>query len=243
MQGDPDEPADVEECDERDADLGADEVADSQPVADLRVVRVQRGQDHVEVEEVGHREDRIRDSPARRDRREDRPDREEREEVALVDTRRDDEERDRDDGRADEDRLAVRPPHDDEEDRAEHDGHEHAGDEDRRLPGDEDLGPGRAGRVRRGAGNGVAQPLAARGEAGPGALDERPWVVGVDGDVRVATRGLEHLVDEPREVEPERQREPDRRGQAGERGGREADRSPPIDEPRGEGGSSSGIVG
>ena len=60
--------------------------------------RIERGQDHVHVGERRDGQDHVRDPPARRDREQDRAQREEREAVALVDARRQGEERQREDG-------------------------------------------------------------------------------------------------------------------------------------------------
>ena len=116
--------AGVEQRDQGHAGLGADRVADPEPVPDARVVRVDRRQDDVHVQERRHGRDDVRDPPAPRERERDRREGEQREQVALVDPRRDGEEGEREDRHADEDREPVGPPgdeqrHDHEQQQAE----------------------------------------------------------------------------------------------------------------------------
>ena len=83
------EAAELDERDDRDAvGRAPDRRPDPQPVADARVVRVDRGQDDVHVQEGRHARDHVGDAPAERDGGQDRPEREQREQVALVDPRR-----------------------------------------------------------------------------------------------------------------------------------------------------------
>ncbi len=159
---------------------------DPEPVRDRRVVRVERGQDDVHVGEGRHGQDQVGDPPAPRDRGQDDAHREERVAVPLVDAGRDHEEGEGEDRQPDQQRQAVRTAGDDDED-----------DDDRRPaagPADDDGrdrsedGDARAA-VLGGAGV-VAHPRAGVGEAlAEVRRDERPRVVGVDGQVRVAAGG------------------------------------------------------
>ena len=87
-------------------------LADAQPVRDPRVVRVERDEDHVHVQERRDRGHDVGDPPARREGEQDRRQAEEREQVPLVDARRDGEEGQGEHADADEDRQPVRPARD-----------------------------------------------------------------------------------------------------------------------------------
>ena len=210
----------VDGGDRRDAGEAPQGRAHPQPVVDPRVVRVDRGQDHVHVGEGGGGEHEVRGEPTPGHGREDRRHGEEREHVPLVDPGRHDEERDREDRQPDQDRLPIRTPgnKDTDDDR---DKDEQPIREDRRPEGaDERLGAGRAWRVRARPGDRVAQPLAALREPRAIARDERPRVEGVDREVRVAARGLADLLDEieyrQAERRPQDRRGPEPRPQGGE---------------------------
>ena len=152
-----------------------------EPVGDLRVVRVERGQDHVHVQEVDDRQRDIGDAPADRHRREDRAQREERVQVALVDTRRQHEERHapaRDRPMRIVSRSGRRATsQDDDRDRHEQ---QRRADHDRRDRPEHEADVGRVRPVD------VADPEAVRGEAVAVLGHQRPRVVGVDRQVRVA---------------------------------------------------------
>ena len=96
------------------------------------VVRVERRQDDVHVQERRRGQHEIGGAPAPRERGQDRPEREERVEVALVDAGRQEEERDREERDADEDRQPVRPAGDDERDEDERREQERRADDDAR---------------------------------------------------------------------------------------------------------------
>ncbi len=63
----------------------------------------------------------------------------------------------------------------------------------------------------------------------PPSVDQRPRVVGVHGDVRVATGRLHDLLEQPDDRDPERETDESGRHEAGDRGGQEPDR--PAAEP------------
>ena len=186
------------EGDDRDPALAADRRADPEPVADPRVVRVERRQDHVHVEEHGQRQDDIGRPPAPRERGQDRPDGDEREQVSLVDARRQHEERDREDHETREHRQPVGSPGHNDTDGGEGDQHEQGPDDDRRHRADHH----RLG-ARWVAGRGVedhrvAGPATGRRHPRPVRRGECPWVVGVDAGVWVLAGRLQHLLEETR---------------------------------------------
>ena len=188
----------ADEGDRGHALLAAERIADPQPVLDARVVRVERREDDVHVQERRRREDQVGDPPAERRGAEDRPERDERKQVALVDAGRQEEEGDREDRQPDEHRRRVRPPGD--EDRHQHERRDQQGrpDIDGRDPRDHHrLGAG--GISRRGVEDDrVAGPAAVLRHAGATGRREGPRVVGVDAGVRVAAGGLEDLLDQAR---------------------------------------------
>ncbi len=136
---------------------------------------------------------------------------------------RDDEEGDRHDCQPGEDRQAVGAPRDDEADRSDHE-------EQERRPHD-DCGQW-SEQVRRIAGrdDDVVDPCAAGREAVAVQLEQRPRVVGVHGQVRIAGPGPHDLADQPDEREPERCAERAGRGQRGDRARHEPARRPPVEE-------------
>src|SRR3954453_4726146 len=222
----------------------ADGGAETEPVRDRRVVRVERGEDDVHVGERRDRQDDIGHPPAPGDRGEDDGDREERVAVALVDAGRHHEEVEREDGEPDEQRQPVRAAGDGDEDHPDRREQERRADDDRRDP-PEHCDPGPA--VSRGAGV-VADPQPGRRQAlTEVARDEGPRVVCVDGQVRVAAGRDRDLLEQPRRDErwlgadgdhrqPERQAQDHRRQEAREPGREDPDRSAgalPVPEPPG----------
>ena len=225
----PDQPEQVDHRDDRDPQLVVDRPADPEPVADPEAaVVVDRGEDDVHVQERRDRQRDVRHAPADRHRGEDRGKGVEREQVAFVDARRHDEEHEREHGERHEQRASVRMARGDDHD--QHDGREQqrAPHGDRRQRADE-RGAGAAAVAAAGVRTDARrvahpQPVVGEGQAAV-AGDERPGVVGVDGDVRVASRRPPDLLEEPgahewrlrgqlhhRQVE--RGREDDRRDQA-----------------------------
>ena len=191
----------------------ADRLADPQPVPDARVVRVDRGQDDVHVEERRHGGDDVDDPPAPRERQRDRREREQREQVALVDARRDGEEREGQDRHADEDRQPVGAARDEERD----DDEQQQPEQQRRRRPPPGTGPIDAQLRRVGHGR-VEDPAAVGGHALAVDREQRPQVVGVDGHVRVGRGGAEdeahqRRVHERRGRAERHHRQPERRRQ------------------------------
>ena len=177
-------------------------------------------QDPVEVREVRRREHRVDGSPARPQGKQDRPQREERVQVALVDPGGEDEEGDRHHGQGDEEPapVVVAPPEQDAEGR---DGHQDdaTADEDGRDPEQRVERVRGAHRVRD-----VADPRPGRGKPVAVQRHERPGVVAVHRDVRVAAGRLEDLAQQA-VLEGHEARDRDDRqaeGQAHERRGHQA---------------------
>ena len=104
----PDEHEDFNDCARGDAPEGREERPDPEPVGDAGVlVQVDPGQDRVEVRRHRDRGGHIRDPPAIRDRGEDGANTDQRVEIAFVDARRQDKERDREHREPDEHRPPV----------------------------------------------------------------------------------------------------------------------------------------
>ena len=214
---------------QRHARLGAHGLAQARTKAAERVehrpqarVLVERQrEDPVEVGEVGRRQDRIDRGPPRPQCQQDRPEREERVQVALVDPGREDEEGDRHHGDGDQQRapVVVTAP------QSHHEGHDGQGDE---RPADDDAGDPQQGVERVGGVlrvRGVADPGPVLGQPGAVQRDERPRVVGVDGDVRVAAGRLHDLLQQAHDRDPEGQAHERRGHHAGEGRGRDPDRA------------------
>ena len=161
-EGDP-----VDERDDRDDRLGADQVADAQPVLDPGVGVERVGQRHVHVEEDRHGQDEVGHPPAPGDRGEDDRQREDGIRVPLVDAGRDDVEGQRQDRQPDEQGEPIRPARGDREDGHDHGQQERRAD-DHRRDRPEHGRPGAA--VLRGPGV-VAHPQARRS---PGCGRGRP---------------------------------------------------------------------
>ena len=254
----------VQQRDDRDGQLGAQERADPEPVTDRierRIVgRVERGQDHVHVRERGDGQDHVGDPPAWRDREQDRAEREEREAVALVHASRQGEERQGQEAQDDEQGnsigMAGRHPQQDDEGRDQQRGpHRDRGH-------DTEHRHARAALADR-QGRGVADPLAAAREAvAQVARHDGPGVVRIDRQVRVPATGLDDLVDEPgceerclrhrlEHGQAERQAQHDRREEAGDAGREDAQgvvragfpRAQPIEEARALGHRAVVVVG
>ena len=170
---------------------------------------------------VGDRQRDVGHQPAPRDGREDRREREEREQVALVDAGRDDEERHREDGDADQDREAVGPAGDDRAD----DGEDHQ---------EQPVPTTTAGTARTRGRSSRTRALGGSGERRRSTRVRRPWplpscassahgLYRVDRQVGVAAGGRGDLPDEVGDREAERRRRqrgptrPQRRGTTDER--------------------------
>ena len=150
------------------------------------------------------RQDHVRDPPAPRDRGEDRPQREERVQVALVDARRHDEEGEREDRQRRRGASAGRAGRATTPQTTTNANASSAAPIDDRRDRPEDLEARRAvGAAGHRVGDDrVADPRPGLREAVAVELDERPRVVGVDGDVRVAGRGREDLLEQPGAAAP-----------------------------------------
>ena len=226
LRGDPDEHRDVDDDHERHPGLRADGVAQAQPVGDAGVLEERGQQDRIEVGEAGQREDHVGDPPADRGRGQDRPDGERRKQIALVDAGRQDEERDREERHGHDEQAAVvdqRPDRTagrevqdergatriDRHDRA--DGHDREQQEGRSDVQGGDPGDERGGLVGLRAGHipdrvveaVLGQPVAVLGQ-------QRPRVIGVDRDVRVAAGRLGDHPEQADGRQPERQAQQDR---------------------------------
>ncbi len=237
----PDEGREVDRGHHRDAERRPDRVGQAEPVLHARVVEVGRQEHRVEVREAGQRQDDVGDPPAGRRGREDRAERDEREEIAFVDPRRRHEEGDRQDRQRHDQQATIvehgpdrgarqpllvddhrrRPStsrHHDADERDDRD-QERRADVDGRDPGDQrrdlvGLVPGH-----------VPQPQPVRGQTVAILAEERPGVVRVDRDVRVAAGRLGDLLEEADERHPEREAQPDRRRERDRRAGHQPDRS------------------
>ncbi len=211
----PDERRRVEQGHRRHAERRSDRAADPQPVRDPRVVRVERDEDHVHVQERGDPGHDVGDPPAGREREQDRRQAEEREQVPLVDARRRGEEGQGEHADADQDRQAVRM--------ARH----HPGDDRGRAQEQRRADQRRRNRADRPPGGGVRhrgvrhpERPAGRGHALAVHREQRPPVVGVHREIRVGRRRAEHQPQEgaleegggrrdPDDREPERRRQRD----------------------------------
>ena len=234
LQERPGEGSGVGDRDGGHAGLGPDRATDTEPVRHRRIVGIEGRQNDVHVGEGRRGQGDVDPSPAPRHRREDDADREERVAVALVDTRRDGEEGQRQDGDADQHGQAIRPPRHDPQDEHDRREQQHGADQDGWDARDRCA----AGATLVGAADEVADPRTRVGQAVPQvAGDDRPQVVGVHGQVRVAAGGLGDLFEqagsqerrlaaEPDDREPERQAE-DHGGQVARQRRREdPDRAP-----------------
>ena len=234
LQERPAECTGVQQRQDDDDRLGSDRRTQPKPVRDRRIVRVERGQDDVHVRERRHGQHDIRDPPAGGDRGEDDAHREEWVAVPLVDPCRHDEEGQGQDSQSDEEREPVRAAGGDHQDQRDHRQQQGRPDGDRRDRPEH----GRArSAVTSGAGV-VADPLAGVGEAlAELRWDERPGVVGVDREVRVATGGHTDLLEQTRrdvrrlaarldDRQPERQAQGDGRQEPRESRRQDADRVP-----------------
>ena len=222
----PQEDRQVHQGQDRDPARRAQLRGQPQPVLHSGVLVERVEQDRVQVGEGGDRQRQVGDPPAQGGRGEDRPQGKGREHVALVDPGRHDEERDGQHGQRDEqrapivaqrperpriigilhgDRLdAAAPPRHDETDQHDDQQQQRGADVDGRDAGDEggDL-------VRLGADR-VAWPRAVGRQAVAVVLHERPRVVGIDGQIRIAAGRLDHLLEQADQRQPERQAQHDR---------------------------------
>ena len=213
LQHAPDERRRVEQGHRRHAERRPDRLPDPQPVRDPRVVRVERDEDHVHVEERRDPGHDVGDPPAGREGEQDGRQPEEREQVSLVDARRGGEEGQGEHADADQDRQAVRMARDhpgDDRGRAQEQCRAHQCRRDRpdRPPG------GRVGhrRVRHPecpAGGGHA--LAVDGEQGPPVVGvhRQVWVRGCGAEHQPEQRALEERGGrrDPDDGQPERRRQ------------------------------------
>ena len=212
---------------DRDAPERCQRRPDAEPVVDVRVFPVPRRQDDVHVREHRRAGEEIGDPPAQRDRGEDRADGDQWVQVALVDARRQHEERERQHGDPNQDGQAIGTAGNEPQRERGREKEQCRSDQPRRERADEQ--PIRA-RVLRCRGRGplgdderadpellgtrrqnrrIAHPRPVDREAVPaavgGLLDhERPRVERIHGQVRVARGGLHDLRGEARQAQAER---------------------------------------